>query len=626
MYSQPADSARVDIFNLIRPSFELMEFIADSKFVNDYKTAGARLANDIGFKLIPENPADLHSTAPIEKLQFISKDEGITLTIFQNDDGDFLFDKWKTDLKALGLKSDIRNDEGGSVFFKVKTTQGAVGSFFYNGRNLFEIVIDLPFAVESWDSLDAASVTLVRKKYAILNRILGSIARTYVIREEFMFYPSAHLSQEQRLYGLIQFWTEVKYNFAYFDHVPDLNWDHVLAKYITIIQEDQSVETYYDNLSRMCALLKDGHTNIYKPNRIEAVLASPPLQLTNIQNKAIVSNTDESLKLLIPIGSEITRVDGIPTQEYLSEKVFPFISSSTEHILFDNGIRTMLKGHIGTQVNIEYKTPKGQLFTQSLTRTNKPVTWTVITPKVQPFEFKRLPKNIAYVAINTFGNNKVVTDFENHIDSINSCSKLIIDLRGNGGGNSSNAYRIIEHLTDKPFVTSKWRTREHRAAHKAWGGFRADNFRNAARSKKEALSDWEKMTVEYYKGERWYGEAPETIDPPSNKKIKLPVVVLIGHKTASAAEDFLIALDNTKRSTTIGSKTFGSTGQPLSFKLPGGGSARVCTKRDEYPDGRQFVGVGIKPDIEIENSVEDLLAGRDAVLLKAQEIVTGLKR
>lgn len=625
--AQPNDSTRVSIFDLIRPSFEVMEFTAESRFVNDYKTALPRLAKAIStFKLVPENAADLQSTSPKEKVKFISKDEGITFTIIQSDDGDYLFEKWKIELKALGVKSDIRNEEGGSVFFKVKTRIGGVGALFHTGRNLFEIVIDLPFPVESWDALDTASVSLVKNKYAILHRILDSIARTYVVPEEFIMYPSEHLSREQRLYGLTQFWTEVKYNFAYFDHVRDLNWDHMLAKYIPIVQEDQSTEEYYNNLSRMCALLKDGHTNIYKPDRIESSLASPQLQLTNIRNKAIISNTDESLKHQIPIGSEITKIDGMPTQQYLSEKVFPFISSSTEHILFDNGIRTILKGNSGTPVTIEYRTPDGKLLTQTLSRTNKPTTWTRTAPKVQPFEFRRLPNNVAYVSINTFGSPKVITDFENHIDSINSCSKLIIDLRGNGGGSSSNAYRIIEHLTDKPFLTSKWRTREHRASYKAWGSFRVDNFRNAARSKKETLSEWDQMTVDYYNGERWYGEAPESIDPPSNKKIKLPTVVLIGHKTASAAEDFLIALDNTKRATTIGSKTFGSTGQPLSFDLPGGGSARICTKRDEYPDGRQFVGFGIKPDIEIETTVDDLIKSRDAVLIKAQEVVGGISK
>lgn len=50
------------------------------------------------------------------------------------------------------------------------------------------------------------------------------------------------------------------------------------------------------------------------------------------------------------------------------------------------------------------------------------------------------------------------------------------------------------------------------------------------------------------------------------------------------------------------------------IKLPGGGSARICTKKDSYPDGREFVGFGIKPDIEIKETIESVLMDQDIVL------------
>jgi len=36
---------------------------------------------------------------------------------------------------------------------------------------------------------------------------------------------SSKIPLEQRLYGLSSFWSAVKYHFAFFDQVPDLNWD-----------------------------------------------------------------------------------------------------------------------------------------------------------------------------------------------------------------------------------------------------------------------------------------------------------------------------------------------------------------------------------------------------------------
>ncbi|WP_456427486.1 S41 family peptidase [Rhodocaloribacter sp.] len=97
----------------------------------------------------------------------------------------------------------------------------------------------------------------------------------------------------------------------------------------------------------------------------------------------------------------------------------------------------------------------------------------------------------------------------------------------------------------------------------------------------------------------------------------VPTVVLTSWMTASAAEDFLIYLDGASHITLMGEPTFGSTGQPLFLDLPGGGSARIVTKRDTYPDGRDFVGYGIRPDIPVAPSVEDIRTGRDAVLERA---------
>jgi carboxyl-terminal processing protease len=71
----------------------------------------------------------------------------------------------------------------------------------------------------------------------------------------------------------------------------------------------------------------------------------------------------------------------------------------------------------------------------------------------------------------------------------------------------------------------------------------------------------------------------------------------------------------------VGEPTGGSTGQPLMFNLPGGGLARVCTKRDTYPDGREFVGVGIQPQVLVRPTVEDFRAGRDTVLEAALELL-----
>ena len=81
------------------------------------------------------------------------------------------------------------------------------------------------------------------------------------------------------------------------------------------------------------------------------------------------------------------------------------------------------------------------------------------------------------------------------------------------------------------------------------------------------------------------------------------------------------AFDAMGRGKIVGQPTGGSTGQPLVIRLPGGGSARICSKRDRYPDGTEFIGVGVKPDIEIAPTVADVRSGRDVVLEKALRLL-----
>lgn len=92
--------------------------------------------------------------------------------------------------------------------------------------------------------------------------------------------------------------------------------------------------------------------------------------------------------------------------------------------------------------------------------------------------------------------------------------------------------------------------------------------------------------------------------------------MLTSARTYSAAEDFVVAFDAMQRGRIVGEPTGGSTGQPLIFDLPGGGTGRI-------PDGRAFVGVGIQPQVMVAPRVADLRAGRDTVLEAALGLLRG---
>jgi C-terminal processing protease CtpA/Prc len=95
--------------------------------------------------------------------------------------------------------------------------------------------------------------------------------------------------------------------------------------------------------------------------------------------------------------------------------------------------------------------------------------------------------------------------------------------------------------------------------------------------------------------------------------------VLTSSNTGSAAEDFLITFECSNRATIIGSASFGSTGQPLFIRLESGGGFQICTMHCTYPDGREFINIGVKPHIPCEMTLNDYKNGVDSVMNKGLE-------
>jgi C-terminal processing protease CtpA/Prc len=103
--------------------------------------------------------------------------------------------------------------------------------------------------------------------------------------------------------------------------------------------------------------------------------------------------------------------------------------------------------------------------------------------------------------------------------------------------------------------------------------------------------------------------------------INAPVVILEDADTCSAAEDFLVIFDNINRATIVGTPSYGSTGQPLIIDIPGGGSFRICTRWCLYPNGKEFINIGVIPHIYADLSINDYKNNIDSVFDKGIEVL-----
>ncbi|TNE56477.1 MAG: hypothetical protein EP344_12390 [Bacteroidetes bacterium] len=461
---------------------------------------------------------------------------------------------------------------------------------------------------EQWQQIDEANARLLKTIHILCTHLIYEKDRIYLPSNGRLYHRV--FTPTERLTGFINFWTEVKYNFAFFDQVPALDWDNVLAEYLPRIQAEQSNAEYYKLMEEVCALLNDGHTNVYLPADLKSDNYHPRVKLGNFEDRIYVLNTSEKFRDVLPVGSEIVGVNGEKISSYLYYNLFPYISASTQYIKQKNAIRKLLNIPKGQTLNIAFVHPEGTPGIYTFSFETDTTSWIISDPGWHPVEFKILENNTAFLKINTFERAEVVGEFLKVKDAISKSSKLIIDLRDNGGGNSAYGQEILKYFAPGPFLSSSWRTREHKAAFKAWGKYADD----------PPADPFEEECLLTFKGNYWHIAPPDTIEPYFDQFISIPVVILIGNNTASAAEDFLVSAESIGITETVGDLTFGSTGQPLHFKLPGGGSARVCTKKDTYPDGREFVGYGIKPKYLVKPGLQDVLKQRDVVLEFALEL------
>lgn len=422
------------------------------------------------------------------------------------------------------------------------------------------------------------------------------------------------ISASDKVYGLSKFWQEVNYNFVYLNRVDRKAWDSTYKTLIKQVQQTKNDYDYYRLLMKFCAQLKDGHTNIWYPGYIGNLLLTKMFGeywfgLQAIEGKAIITATLKTKKNEIPIGSEIMEVNGVPADQYLKDSVEPYISSSTAYVLHDLAVANMLQGLPGQQYNVKIKQPSGKVIGLQLTHTR--TADTSFYPPLQQdslLSVKWYDNNIAYVALNSFGDDKIDSLFKQRLPELYKAKALIIDLRNNGGGSTNIGTEILEYLmNDSVMQHSRYFTRENLSAFKAWGKYLEpkDTVNNAWNTKAWLVNH-----------DAWYYNfdySPDTFHL-SGQRLVVPTAILVSHNTASAAEDFLISAANQKHMVRIGQRSFGSTGQPFLFDMPGGGGARVCTKKDTYPDGSEFVGYGVKPDIEVEQTVKDFIGGKDVTL------------
>lgn len=155
-------------------------------------------------------------------------------------------------------------------------------------------------------------------------------------------------------------------------------------------------------------------------------------------------------------------------------------------------------------------------------------------------------------------------------------NKVILDLRGNGGGYVSAAQDLLSLWLDGQTVLIQ------KSAH--------------------------------------FGE--EKIGSSSGKAIlkDMKTVVLVNGSTASASEITAAALKEYKKATIVGTKTYGKGVVQKMYNMGNGGMLKVTVAEWLTPNNNSINGNGVEPDVVVDRTSEDINKMRDPQMDKAKAL------
>jgi len=225
---------------------------------------------------------------------------------------------------------------------------------------------------------------------------------------------------------------------------------------------------------------------------------------------------------------------------------------------------TNIKGEEGTTVDLEI-IRNGQTINYTLERASV---------ELYPVEGVVLEENIGYIELATFDEG-CAEQFKTAYEELKNknVKSLIIDLRNNGGGIVDEALQITDYILDKD-------------------------------STMLITADKDKT---------------EEIETSKNDPIiDIPIIILVNDETASASEILAGAIQDYKKATIVGEKTFGKGVIQELYTLNDGSGLKITIKEYFTPNRNKINKVGITPDYEI---VEEKETEEDEQIRKAIELL-----
>ncbi len=337
-----------------------------------------------------------------------------------------------------------------------------------------------------------------------------------------------------------------------------VDWKAAHDKYLSQALSTKKDEDFYAAVSEMLALLKVSHLQVGTPAEVEKRFKQPQgvtgLSLRQIEGRITVFRSLQGYpaeKAGIHSGFVVTGInDAIPDS---------LIDASRS-----------LAGEPGKSVTVRYLNAAGEEHEATLVRQALSDKGKIEGLNIYAlFVSRQLDNGIGYLWFSSFVpflNDRISATFEQFKDA----PAIILDLRGNSGGDDSVAFKIDDKL------------------------FESETQLMLIKTRKGVLKD---------------------VRAHGNKSAyKGKVVILVDEFSGSASEDLAAGLQESGRAFVIGHKTMGQDLDADIVGLPDGGMLVYPFGYPTTVKGVPVEGRGVIPDLIVDLKRNDLLTGRDTQL------------
>jgi len=372
---------------------------------------------------------------------------------------------------------------------------------------------------------------------------------------------------EARQKAFEKVWKTVSEEF-YDPNFGGVDWKKVRETYAPRAAAAKSDAELYALLNEMLRELKVSHLVVLTPEEVKMMSGAPAstgLGLREIDRQFVVTRVLENssaAKAGLKTGYAVVKTDGEAPKDF-------------------KDLQRKLSGAPGTTLRLLYLDEKDELKEVTLERA-------VLSNAEKGnlggglsisalFETRRLANNVGYIRFSNFV-SVITPQIVGAIESMKrDAPGIIIDLRGNSGGDDAVALRMANMFFDKETLLMITKTR------------RGDDLSYKAKPDKNAFAG--------------------------------KVVILTDEFSGSASEQFTAGMQEAGRAFVIGKTTKGEDLDADVAPLPTGAILIYARGEPRTPKGVVIEGRGVIPNREVGLTRKELLAGKDAQLEAALDFL-----